>query len=120
MPAPARKITIRTASGFEATIPASEGPTLADVLKGSATLSADPERKLRWIEGLAALSGIKVKRTGKGVKLVSPLTGEEYPLAFGVAADLADRSSTASDENRGQRVNAEPLQMSSLPRQLTI
>ena len=38
---------------------------------------------------MAALSGIKVKRTGNGVKLVSPFTGKEYPLAFGVANDLA-------------------------------
>lgn len=88
----AANITIK-AHGFEATIPANEGPTLADLLKGSATSNADPERKLRWIEGLAALSGIKVKRTGQGVKLVSPFTGEEYSLALNVAADLADQIS---------------------------
>lgn len=86
----AANITIK-AHGFEATFPANEGPTLADLLKGSATSNADPERKLRWIEGLAALSGIKVKRTGQGVKLVSPFTGEEYSLAMNVAADLADQ-----------------------------
>lgn len=83
-------ITIK-AKGFEASVPMGEGPTLADLLKGSATMTADPDRKLRWIEGLAALSGIKVKRTGNGVKLVSPFTGKEYPLAFGVANDLADQ-----------------------------
>jgi len=82
-------ITIRTASGFEATIPASEGPTLAGLLKQSGP--ADLERKKRWIEGLAKLSGIKVKRMGAGMRLVSPTTGKEYPLAFGVAADLADQ-----------------------------
>lgn len=86
----AATITIK-AQGFEATIPANEGPTLADLLKGCATSNADPERKLRWIEGLAALSGIKVKRAGNGVKLVSPVTGKEYPLNLDVAVDLADQ-----------------------------
>jgi hypothetical protein len=83
-------ITIK-AKGFAGAIPATEGPILADLLKGSATATADTERKKRWIEGLAALSGVKVKRTGNGVKLVSPFTDDEYPLSFGVAADLADQ-----------------------------
>lgn len=81
-------ITIK-AHGFEASVPMGEGPTLADLLKGSATAHDDHDRKQRWMEGLAALSGVKVKRMGAGVKLVSPFTGKEYPLAFGVAADLA-------------------------------
>jgi hypothetical protein len=84
----AETITI-IAQGFEASVPMNEGPTLADLLKGSANVTDDPERKARWIEGLATLSGVKVKRMGAGVKLVSPFTGKEYPLAFGVAADLA-------------------------------
>lgn len=88
-------ITIK-ANGFEATVPMGEGPTLADLLKGSATATADPERKKRWLEGLAALSGVKVKRAGNGVKLVSPFTGKEYPLNLDVAADLADQIDRAS------------------------
>ena len=88
-------ITIR-ANGFEASLPMDEGPTLADLLKDSATAPSDPERKLRWIEGLAKLSGIKVKRAGNGVKLVSPIDGTEFPLNLDIAADLADQiSSTA-------------------------
>lgn len=87
-------ITIK-AKGFEASVPMNEGPTLANLMKNPGALS-DPDRKLRWIEGLAALSGIKVKRTGKGVKLVSPFTGEEYPLSFGVAADVADQIERAA------------------------
>lgn len=83
------EITIRAANGFEATIPTSEGPTLADLLKQSGP--ADLERKKRWIEGMAKLTGVKVKRMGAGMKLVSPITGKEYPLAFGVAADLGEQ-----------------------------
>lgn len=89
-------ITIK-AKGFEATIPANEGPTLADLMRTSGNAPSDPERKLRWIEGLAALSGIRVKRAGNGVKLVSPSTGEEYPLALHVASDLADQIDRAAE-----------------------
>ena len=66
---------------------------LTDALReaGARLTPADVERKQKLIESLAALSGIKVKRMAQGVKLVSPLTGKEYPLAFGVAADLADQ-----------------------------
>ncbi len=88
-------ITIK-AKGFEATLPMNEGPTLADLLKGSAMSTSDPERKKRWLEGLAALSGVKLKRAGNGVKLVSPLTGREFPLNLDVAADLADQIDRAS------------------------
>mgnify|MGYP001228340217 CR=1 FL=1 len=88
-------ITIR-ANGFEASVPMNEGPTLADLLKGSATSTADPDRKRRWIEGLAALSGVKVKRAGNGVKLVSPITGKEFPLNLDVAADLAGQIDRAA------------------------
>lgn len=89
-------ITIK-AKGFEATIPAKEGPTLADLMRASGNAPSDPERKLRWIEGLAGLSGIKVKRAGNGVKLVSPFTGKEYPLALHVASDLADQIDRAAE-----------------------
>ena len=51
----------------------------------------DAARKRRWLEGLAALSGVKVERMAQGVRLVSPITGKKYPLTFGVAADLADQ-----------------------------
>lgn len=91
------QITIRAASGFEATFPVDQGPTLAGLLKGAATATTDPERKLRWMEGLAALSGIKVKRAGNGLKLVSPITGQEFPLNLDVATDLADQISPASE-----------------------
>lgn len=79
--------------GFEGDVPADEVSALANALRtASAKLTpADVERKRKLIEGLAALSGIKVKGMAKGVKLVSPITGREYPLAFGVAADLADQ-----------------------------
>lgn len=83
-------ITIK-AKGFEASVPVKEGPTLSELLKASATATADPERKMRWIEGMAALSGVKMKRAGNGLKLVSPLTGREFPLNLDVAADLADQ-----------------------------
>ena len=79
--------------GFEGAVPAGEVRALADALRGAGAklTPADVERKQMLIEGLAALSGIKVKRMAQGVKLVSPFTGKEYPLAFGVAADLADQ-----------------------------
>lgn len=83
-------ITIR-ARGFEAEIPADQGPTLGDLLRGAGNVTSDPERKKRWIEGLAALSGIRVKRAGNGLKLISPITGQEIPLNLDVAADLGDQ-----------------------------
>jgi hypothetical protein len=84
--------------GFAGEVPTGEVPALADVLRGAGSkLSpADVERKQMLIEGLAALSGIKVKRMAQGVKLVSPFTGKEYPLAFGVAFDLADQIERAA------------------------
>jgi hypothetical protein len=82
-----------TMPGFEGDVSTGEVSSLADALRdvGGKFTPADVERKKKLIEGLAALSGIKVKRMAKGVKLVSPTTGKEYPLAFGVAADLADQ-----------------------------
>ena len=82
-----------TGPGFECEVPAREVPALAEALRGAGEklTPADVERKQLLIQGLAALSGIKVKRMAQGVKLVSPATGKEYPLAFGVAADLADQ-----------------------------
>lgn len=80
-----------TMPDFGAEVSATEAARLADMLRdASAPLTpADIERKQRLIEGAAALAGIKVKRMGRGVKLVSPISGKEYPLAFGVANDLA-------------------------------
>lgn len=83
-------ITIK-APGFEASVPVGEGPTFADLLRLSATSTADPERRKRWLEGMLALSGVKMKRAGNGVKLISPATGREFPLNLDVAADLADQ-----------------------------
>ena len=85
-------LTIAT-PGFKGDVPVDEVSMLADALRdaGVKLTPADVERKQKLIEGLAALSGIKVKRMAQGVKLVSPVTGKEYPLAFGVAADLADQ-----------------------------
>ena len=84
------EIVVKARDGFEVKIPLGEGPTLADLLRESGELTpSDPERKARWLEGLGALTGVKVKRMGAGVRLVSPITGKEYPLASGVAADLA-------------------------------
>ncbi len=85
-------ITI-TMPGFEGNVSAVEVAPLAEALRdaGDKVSPADIERKQKLIEGLAALSDIKVKRMARGVKLVSPITGKEYPLAFGVASDLADQ-----------------------------
>ena len=79
------------AQGFEASFPMNEGPTLADLLRDSTTATADPERRRRWLEGMAALSGVRIVRTGRNsLKLVSPLTGREHSLPVSVAADLGD------------------------------
>ncbi|MCB5411888.1 hypothetical protein [Pseudogemmobacter faecipullorum] len=85
--------------GFSGEVPVQEVPALADVLRDAAEklTPADIERKHRLIEGMAALTGIKVKRMAQGVKLISPITGQEYPLAFGVAADLADQIERAAE-----------------------
>lgn len=89
-------ITIK-ARDFEVSVPMNEGPTLGDVLRGAGTLADDPERKKRWIESLAALSGVRVKRTGpNSLKLVSPLTNNEYSLPLNVAADLGDQIDKAA------------------------
>lgn len=84
--------------GFDGDVPADEVSALADALRdaGAKLTPADAERKQKLIEGLAALSGVKVKGMAKGVKLVSPTSGKEYPLAFGVAADLADQIERAA------------------------
>jgi hypothetical protein len=78
---------------FEAEIPGETVPALTLSLREVAAelTPADVERKKRLFEGLAALSGIKVERMAKGVRLISPFTGKKYPLSFGVAADLADQ-----------------------------
>lgn len=89
-------ITIK-AKGFEVSVPLNEGPTFGDVLRGAATLADDAERKKRWVEGAAALSGVRVKRTGpNSLKLVSPLTNDEYSLPLNVAADLGDHIKKAA------------------------
>ncbi len=75
---------------FEGELSAIEAATLADRLR-DASAGANAERKRRWLEGAAALSGIKVERMAQGVRLISPLTGQTYPLTFSVAADLADQ-----------------------------
>ena len=91
------EIKIVTRDGFEVTIPTNEGPILGDVLRGAAAMTDDPERKKRWIEGLAALSGVRVTRTGpNSLKLGSPLTGREYSLPLNVAADLGDQIAKAA------------------------
>ena len=78
------------AGDMEAFIPLGEGPTVAEVLASAGSFSVkDTERKNRWIEDAAALSGIEVKRAGKGLKLVSPATQKAYPMNLDLAADLA-------------------------------
>ena len=89
-------ITI-VANRFQATLPTNEGPTLADLMKqGGSLTTSDPERKKRWIEGLARLSGATVKRAGKGLKIVSPITGQEFPISLDIAADVADEINRAA------------------------
>ncbi len=82
-----------TMPDFDGELSALEAARLADSLREAGpTLTADDAaRKRRWLEGLAALSGVKVERMAQGVRLVSPITGKKYPLTFGVAADLADQ-----------------------------
>jgi hypothetical protein len=79
--------------GFKGSVPLAEVAALVNGLRGAGAklTPADVERKKHLIEGLAALTGIKVSRMAQGVKLVSSVTGAEYPLAFGVARDLADQ-----------------------------
>lgn len=88
-------ITIK-AQGFEASVPMGEGPTLAALMKNPDAATA-PDRKKRWLEEAAWLSGIKVKRAGKGLKLVSPLTGREFPMNLDVAVDVADQIERAAE-----------------------
>lgn len=91
------EIVVRTPTG-EFKIPAGEGPTVADLLREAGGISpSDPARKARWLAGASALAGVKLKRMGAGVRIVSPITGQEYPIASGVAADLADEIDKASE-----------------------
>lgn len=82
-------ITI-TSKGVSVDIPLGEGPTVADLLRGAGDI-ADADRKRRWIEGAAALAGVKVKRAGNGLKLVSSITEKEFTLSLSLAVDLADQ-----------------------------
>ncbi|WP_439559894.1 hypothetical protein [Roseinatronobacter sp.] len=79
--------------GFEGEVPFQEVSALVFALRGAGEKfsPADVERKQKLMEALSSLSGVKVKRMAQGVKLVSPNTGEEYPIAFGVASDLASQ-----------------------------
>lgn len=85
--------------GFAGEVSAIEAAKLADSLReaGTPLTPADVERKQRWLAGLAALSGIKVEKMASGVRLISPITGQKYPLTFGVAADLADQIDRAAE-----------------------
>lgn len=85
--------------GFEGAVPLSQVRILTSALR-RADDEAAPEGKehIRNLRaGIAALSGVSVKGMGKGMKLISPLTGREYPMAFGVAADLADQIDRATE-----------------------
>lgn len=82
-------ITIR-AQGVSVVIPMGEGQTVADLLRTASEVS-DPARKKRWLEGAAALSGVRVKRAGNGIKVISNTTGNEFPLSLSVATDVADQ-----------------------------
>ena len=88
-----------TAPGFSGKATESEGPVLADALRlaGTKFTPADVQRKKLLIEGLGALSGIKVERMGAGIRLVSRITGEKYTLSFGVAEDLASQIERAAE-----------------------
>lgn len=84
--------------GFEGAVPLSQVRILTSALR-RADDEAAPEGKehIRNLRaGIAALSGVSVKRMGGGLKLVSPITGRKYPMAFGVAADLADQIDRAA------------------------
>jgi hypothetical protein len=91
------EITIRTKDGFEASVPTNQGPTLADLMRDSSLVPHDPERKQRWIEGIAALTGVKLRRVGNGLKIVSPVTGLEQSLNIDVAQDLAGQIERAAE-----------------------
>ncbi|SEN52869.1 hypothetical protein SAMN04488103_105287 [Gemmobacter aquatilis] len=85
--------------GFEGAVPLSQVRILTSALR-RADDEAAPEGKehIRNLRaGIAALSGVSVKRMGGGLKLVSPITGRKYPMAFGVAADLADQIDRATE-----------------------
>ena len=81
-----------TLRGFAGSVPTNEISAFMAALRGATKLMSEGMVRKQWpIEGIASLSGIKVKRMAQGVKLISPLSGQEYPLASGVAADLADQ-----------------------------
>lgn len=101
------EVTVK-AIGFEASFPMVECVTLADLMKGSGSSISDPDRKRRWTEGSAALTGMKVKRAGNGMKLVNPITGREFPLNLDVAVDLAGQIERALTESTGSEATPTP------------
>lgn len=83
---------IRIVAGeIDVLIPMGHGPSVAEVLASAGSLTgATGAAKKEWLMGAAALSGIEIKRAGNGLKLVSPITKNEYSLSIDVASDLAD------------------------------
>ncbi|WP_444665744.1 hypothetical protein [Cereibacter changlensis] len=79
--------------GFAGSLPAVEIPSFTAALRSMA-LKMPPGSegsKQRLADFSSAFTGVKLKRMGAGVRLVSPITGKEYSLASSVAADLADQ-----------------------------
>lgn len=82
-----------TLPGFSGSLPAVEIPNFTAALRSMA-LKMPPggeDSKQRITDLISAFTGVKLKRMGAGVRLVSPTTGKEYSLASSVAADLADQ-----------------------------
>lgn len=93
------RLTIR-APDFEAAVPVQEVPALIQRLRdiNAHAAAKDAGRSHRMFEAAAALSGIQLVRMAGGVRLKSPITGETYPLASGLAEDLADQVARAVEK----------------------
>lgn len=86
------------APGFAVTVPEGEVKNLTEALRAVAEKvpPSEVERKQAVLETIAGLGGVTIKRMARGVKLISPVTGREYPITFGVGLDLADQIDRAA------------------------
>lgn len=81
--------------GFTASVSADDVPAFIAALR-AAGVKASPTEGARKLAERFGFGDVSMKRMGAGVKLVSATSGDQYPMPFSVAADLADQINRAA------------------------